>query len=555
MRRTRGYALALLLIVGVFVAAPVLVLISQALLARNPDGTLEPTLAHLASAFSRLPVTELVGNSVLFAFGSAALALTAGTLLAWVSERSDLPGRSVLLTFGLLPLAFPGVLFNLAWILLASPRIGWLNVFAQGLGVASPLVDIHSMAGMIWVDGLHSAPVAYLMMGAAFRAMDPALEEGARLAGASQLVVLRRIVLPMLAPALWGAFLLLFLHAIESIEAPAFLGLPAGIHVFTSAIVDAFRRDGGELGPVSALAALPLMITVAGVLLLRRATGDAARGAMPTPRVERAPLVRLGRWRGPVAALVCLWFALSVFLPFGALLWSSLHAWGLPGIGGPGSGLGFDEYRRLASYPQVGQAAINSLLLAVLAATLVLTLSCAIGWISLRGTGRIERALDPLASLSIAYPGVVIGVAVMVLSLSSGGWLYGTIWILLVAYVTRFLPVGVRYGVAALTRVPATLEDAGRVSGAGAATTLWRVTLPLAAPGLAVAWCYIAVVAFRELSASMLLYSPGSAVIGVVLWDMLEAGQYGTASSIGVIFVVSLAFITLMLRRSRVYAW
>ena len=552
----RGYALGVLAVVVAIAVAPVVVLTLHALFERMPDGTLQPSLVHLRTVLSRVRLGELFGNSLVFAAGSAALALVAGTLLAWVAERSDVPGRSALLMIGLLPLAFPGVLFNLAWILLASPRIGWLNrIASEGLGVPAPLVDIYSMQGMIWVDGLHSAPVAFLMMVAAFRAVDPTLEESARLAGASQFAVLRKVVLPMLLPALGGAFLLLFLHALESIEAPAFLGLPAGIQVFTSAIVDAFRRDGGELGPVSALAALPLIVTVLGVLLLRRVTGEAGRRAMPTPGVGRAPPVALGRWRTPVALLVLAWCGLSLLLPFAALLWSSLHPWGLSGVGAAGSGLGFDEYRRLARYPQVGEAFANSLLLAGLAATIVMVLASVVAWISVRGNTRIERALDPIASLPIAYPGVVVGVAIMILSLSTGGWLYGTIWILLVAYVTRFLPVGVRYSSAALTRVPVELEEAGRISGATPAGALARITVPLALPGLAVGWCYVAIVAFRELSASLLLYSPGSAVIGVVLWDMLEAGQYGTASAIGVLFVLALGCLILFLRRARVYAW
>ena len=245
------------LVIGVAVAlvvwlalVPLVFLLWQSFL--TPQTAAEParfTLENFRTAYLSSDNARLFANSLQFAVGAAALSLVVGTALAWMNERTNTPFKTLFFALTIIPLVIPGILFTVAWILLGSPKIGLINLGLQKLfDTNAVFVNVYTMAGMIWVDGLHYSPVAFLLMTAAFRSMDPALEEQAAMSGASVPQIARRITLPLAWPAALGALLILFVRAIESFEVPALLGLPVGIHVYTSSIYQAIHQYPSRSG-------------------------------------------------------------------------------------------------------------------------------------------------------------------------------------------------------------------------------------------------------------------------------------------------------------------
>src|SRR5438132_14269990 len=219
------------------------------------------TLENFRTAYFSAETFRLFFNSVQYAVGTAVFALGLGTALAWMNERTNTPFKRLFFALSIIPLVIPGILFTVAWIMLGSPKIGILNLTLQNsFGLERPLFNVYSLWGMIWVDGLHYSPMAFLLMTAAFRAMDPALEESATMSGANIFQVAYRVTLKLTWPAILASLLMLFVRAIESFEVPALLGLPVGIHVFTSAIYQAVHRYPSQIGLASAYGMTLLVI-------------------------------------------------------------------------------------------------------------------------------------------------------------------------------------------------------------------------------------------------------------------------------------------------------
>src|SRR2546430_13994139 len=229
------------------------------------------TLDNFRTAYFSAETFRLFFNSVQYAVGTAVFALGLGTALAWMNERTNTPFKQLFFALSIIPLVIPGILFTVAWIMLGSPKIGLINLALQRLfDTDAVFFNVYSLGGMIWVDALHYSPMAFLLMSAAFRAMDPALEESAVMSGASVPQVVRRVTLPLVWPAIFATLLILFVRAIESFEVPALLGLPVGIQVFTSAIYQAVHRYPSQIGLASAYAVTLLLITSFGVYFQSR---------------------------------------------------------------------------------------------------------------------------------------------------------------------------------------------------------------------------------------------------------------------------------------------
>ncbi|HEX7605854.1 MAG TPA: ABC transporter permease subunit, partial [Usitatibacter sp.] len=241
------------------------------------------TLSNYTEAYGSSETWRLFRNSVLFAIGTSSFSFLVGTGLAWMNERTNTPFKTLFYALSIIPLIIPSILFTVAWILLASPKIGILNlVLKNALGIDDPLFDVYSLWGMIWVDGLHYSPMAFLLMSAAFRSMDPALEESAMMSGANVLQVAWRVTLRLSWPAIFATILILFVRAIESFEVPALLGLPVGIQVFTSSIYQAVHRYPSQVGLASAYAVTLLAITTVGVYFQSRLSSRGSRYATMT---------------------------------------------------------------------------------------------------------------------------------------------------------------------------------------------------------------------------------------------------------------------------------
>jgi iron(III) transport system permease protein len=505
------------------------------------------TLGNYRDAYGTRETWALLRNSIGFALGASCFSFVVGAGLAWMNERTNTPFKTLFYGLALLPLIIPSVLFTVSWILLASPKIGILNLLLKDLlGLDHHVFDIYSIWGMIWVDGLHYSPMAFLLMSAAFRAMDPALEESAMMSGANVLQVAWRVTLKLSWPAIVATILILFVRAIESFEVPALLGLPVGIEVFTSSIYEAVHRYPSQVGLASAYAVTLLLITSVGVYLQSRLSSRGSRYATMTGKGFRPRQIDLGPWRFLTAGIFIVYFLLIVILPFLVLLWSSFQKFYSVPSWKALHNLTLDPYRFIVTYPSLLSAVTNTLVLSIGTATVIMLVTAVITWVVVKTKIPGRWLLDNIASLPLVFPGLVLGLSIMIFYLNVDIGVYGTIWIMFIAYITRFMPYGLRYNTASMLQIHKELEESAAMSGASWATTFWRVVLPLLKPGLVAGWIYVLLLSVRELSSSILLYSPGTEVVSVVIWELWENGQYVELSALGVMFITSLFFIVML---------
>ena len=508
------------------------------------------TFNNYVTAYTSSDTARLFWTSVQFAFGTAGFAFLVGTTLAWMNERTNTPFKSLFFALSLIPLVIPGILFTVAWILLGSPKIGIVNLTLMSMfGLSEPVFNIYSMWGMIWVDGLHYSPVAFLLMTAAFRAMDPSLEESAMMSGANVFQVLWRVTLKLAWPAIFATFLILFVRAIESFEVPALLGLPVGIQVFTSSIYQAVHRYPSQIGLASSYAITLLVITSVGIFFISRLSNAGSKYATMTGKGFRPRQIDLGPWRWVAASVFIVYFALIVVLPFAVLVWSSFQKfYSVPSMQAL-QNLTLDPYRFVLTYPNLLRSVWNSLLLSFGSATLIMLITSVICWIVVKTKLPGRWLLDNLASLPMVFPGLVLGLALMIFYLNVDVGVYGTMWILFIAYVTRFMPYGLRFNTTSMLQIHKELEESAAMSGASWFTAFRRIVLPLLKPGMLAGWIYIMIVSIRELSSSILLYSPGTEVVSIIIWELWENGQYVELSALGVMFIL-LLFVLVMVSQA-----
>jgi iron(III) transport system permease protein len=507
----------------------------------------EFTLGNYVTAYTSSETVRLFWNSLRYAVGVACFSFVLGTGLAWINERTNTPMKSLFYALSLIPLVIPSILFTVAWILLGSPKIGIINLtLMDWFGLQSAPFDIYSLWGMIWVDGLHYSPMAFLLMTAAFRAMDPSLEESATMSGANVLQVIWHVTLKLAWPAIFATLLILFVRSIESFEVPALLGLPVGIQVFTSSIYQAIHRYPSQVGLASSYAVTLLLITSVGIFFISRLSASGSKYSTMTGKGFRPRQIDLGRWRWIAVAVFLLYFCLIVLLPFLVLLWSSFQQfYAVPSMEAL-KNLTLDPYRFVFSYPNLARSVWNSLLLSFGSATLIMLITSVICWITVKTKLPGRWLLDNLASLPMVFPGLVLGLSLMIFYLNVDVGVYGTMWIMFIAYVTRFMPYGLRFNTTSMMQIHKELEESAAMSGASWTTIFYRIILPLLKPGLMAGWIYIMIVSIRELSSSILLYSPGTEVVSIVIWELWENGQYVELSALGVLFIL-LLFMLVML--------
>lgn len=507
------------------------------------------TLQNYVRVYTDRSTLPIFLNSVVFSGGTTLVAFIIGTGLAWMTERTNTPLRGLFFAMSLIPLIIPGILFTLSWIFLLSPRIGLLNLWLGGLlGLAGPLFDVYSMGGMIWVEGLHWSPIVYLMMSAAFRSMDPALEEAAVMSGSGLLQTFYHVTLKLNVPTILGAFLLLFLRGLETFEVPTIIGLPVGIHVFTSKIYLAIKGYPSDFGLAGAYSTILLLMTLAGIYAYGRITREATRFATVTGKGFRPRVIDLGPWRWLTAALIVAYLVLMVGLPVFVLLWNSfLPFYMKPSLQGL-SMLTLENYAFIFKLPKTERAIVNSLGLSFGSATIIMLMTSVIAWITVRSRLPGRWLLDNLASLPLIFPGIVMGVALIWVYLTLPIPIYGTIWILLVAYVTRYLPYGMRTSSAALLQIHRELEEAAETSGASWWRTFVSIILPLLRPALLAGWIYVVIVSIRELSSSILLWGPGAEVLSVYIFDLWQTGHPQELAALG-LMLVAVLFVLAFLSR------
>jgi iron(III) transport system permease protein len=533
--------LAVIVIIAYLAAVPLIYLLGKTFF---ENGTL--SFDTFARGYDDVGLGEMFGNSMIFAIGSSALALVVGTFMAYITVRTDAPFRALVFAASLIPLIVPGVLYTISWILLSSNNIGILNQITAAIIPDWRPFDAFSMPGMIWVEGTHNSPLVYLFMVAAFRQMDPSLEESALLSGSGRVTMISRITLPLVRPALAGAALIMVVRGLEGFEVPALLGIPRGIFVFTSAIfykMEDFPFDSGAAG---ALSVTLIIIAIAGVWLTGRTTqGRGGEFSTVTGKGFRPRPLELRGAKPIIGALVLLYFFITTVLPVGILVFSSLLPYYQGFSAGAVASMSLDSYSEILGNRKLATSATNSIVLAVLSGLCVMVLSAVASWFIVRTRFFGRKLLDVLAFLPMVVPGIVLGLAISFVYLRNPlpFPVYGTLLILLFAYTTRFLPYGMRYSIASLEQISAELEESANVSGASWWQVFSRIIVPLILPGLFSGFIYTLIISVRELSSSILLYSPKNEVLSILFWQLYEDGKLTVVAALGVIVVIGLTVV------------
>ena len=532
------------------VMAPLLALLATAF--RGPSDLLpfEPgahwTFDNLVDVYVNTPLlSSVLPNTATFVAGSVTVTFLTAFTLAWLVERTDLPWRTTLFTAILFPLLVPGVVMAFAWTLLFAPNAGWINVMLRGvLGLGSPgPINIFSMPGLILCQGIASVPFVFLLLGAAMRTMNPALEEASSASGARPLTTFLRVTLPVLRPGVLAPLILATLVALEQFEMPLIIGFPARINVFSTRIYFELNPED-ELPAYGKAAAVALLFLVAAVVLLaiyNHLIKRADRFVTVTGKGYRPTRYPLGRWRAPALLFVGFYLAVGAILPAVVLVWTSFS-------GGSNESLNLDAYRALFADRRFWPAVGNTFLVAGLSAGLITLVGALLAWqiLRLRFPGR--ALLDVVSFMSIGIPSVIAGFAVMVLHLTIPIGLYGTVWILILAYSYR-LAVSTRLSRASLMQIHAELEEASAASGGRWLDTVRRVVLPLLAPSLMASFVLLFIVGFREFTIPMVLQSEDNWVLSVIMWKLQADRQTAQAAAVGTLILLFVTPVIFVLRR------
>lgn len=532
------------------VLAPLLALLATAF--RGPSDMLpfeagaHWTLDNLIEVYVNTPLlSNVLPSTAIFVVGSVAVTFFTAFTLAWLVERTDLPWRTTIFTTILFPLLVPGVVMAFAWTLLFAPNAGWINVALRAiLGLESPgPINIFSMVGLILCQGVASVPFVFLLLGAAMRTMNPALEEASSASGARPLTTFFRVTLPVLRPGVLAPLILATLVALEQFEMPLIIGFPARINVFSTRLYFDLNPED-ELPAYGKAAAVALLFLAAAVLLLivyNHLIRRAERFVTVTGKGYRPTRYALGRWRVPALLFVGLYLAVAAILPAIVLVWTSFS-------GGSSEGMSFDPYKLLFADRRFWPAVGNTFLVAGLSAGIITLIGALLAWqiLRLRFFGR--SVLDVVSFMSIGIPAVITGFAVMVLHLTLPIGLYGTVWILVLAYSYR-LAVSTRLSRASLIQIHPELEEASVASGGRWLDTIRRVVLPLLGPSLMASFMLLFIVGFREFTIPMILQSEDNWVLSVIMWKLQADRQTAQAAAVGTLILLFVTPVIFVLRR------
>lgn len=473
-------------------------------------------------------------NSLVLGALTSLFSLLIGLPLAWAVARTDVPFKPLFQVTATLSYLSPPFLTAIAFTYLFGPNAGLINVMLRELGLSWLTFNIFSMPGLVLVTTMHTFPFVYLLASSALQSVDASYEEAAQILGASKLRTTLSIVAPLIAPAVLSGILLAFVNAIALFGSQAIIGLPGRIVTLPTRIYALFDYPP-EYGLASALSLIFIVITVAALYLqnafLKRRSYVTLAG-----KGSRPQLMRLGMVRWVLLAFVVVIFFVSIVLPFSTLIAVSFSkSWGLEFW----KNLTIAHYRFiLFEYNVTQRAIVNSLFLATVAATFAVFLGAVIGWIDLRTRLPGRKLLDYASLIPLGLPGIVMAVALIQFWLAMPLALYGTLAILLLAYVGRYIPLGVRAANASLRQVDPSLEESAQILGARWTTTMREITLPLIRPGLFAGWLLVFVPVIQELSASILLFSSNSITLAVAIYNLYETGYFEPVAALSIVNMV-----------------
>ncbi|MCC7345796.1 MAG: iron ABC transporter permease [Variibacter sp.] len=485
------------------------------------------TLENYATVLATPRLLQLLWNSILIATGATLLSVLFGVSLAWINARTNTPGARTLANLNLIPFFTPSFVGAFAWTILASQKTGLINQWAAALGLPVPLVNIFSPGGIIWVLALYETPLVYLFVANAFRKMDPALEEAARMSGSGILETTFRVTLPLTLPSVMAAALLIFVTVLGSFEVPLVLGLPARFHVLTTELYAITSEYPARYDLAATLCTILLVATAIGLFvqrkfLLRRSY------ATVTGKAYRPYRIDIGRGRYLALAWNFLYLAVAVLLPLFALGVASLdRIW--TGVIRPHE-FTLANYTYLWTEFELGREAVfNTMVLSFSAATICTALGAITAYLIFRSKLRGRGFLDLLSGLPLAVPAAILAVGVAIAWIKSP--LYGTLWIILIGYIAKFTVYAQRSVAATLLSISAELDECSRVCGASWGQTLRDVVFPLLRPGIVGGWLLLFIIFLRELGISLFLYGVGTQTVSIAIYVLSLESPTRTAAA------------------------
>ena len=508
---------------------------------QQPDGSF--TLANYVAAYSRSRYVDALVNSLVLGVSAASLCLAFGVPLAWAVSRTDMPAKGLVWISILGTFVIPPYLGAVGWILLAGPNAGWLNRLVVELtGLEKGPFNIYSMTGLVLVTALYSFPYVFVFTKSALDLVSSEMEDAANILGAGNLRTTLSITLPLALPAILGAFILVFLEAIALFGSPALIALPGRFHVVTTQLWQFFEYPP-KVGVAAAYAMPLLAITIFMFWVQRRITHRKGYVSLTGKGGERRA-IQLGPWKWPLLGYCLLVCTMSFFVPMVVICQAALaKAWG--------RGFSLDNltlknlYFTLFENTLTRNATINTFLYAGTASLIAVLLALCVAYIVNRELvgKKVAGVLSFLTMAPFVIPGIVLAIGFYAAYTHPPLLLYGTAWILILAYATRFLPIAFANSNAAIRSINPELEDAVRILGGTRFTAIRRVVAPLLKRSLAGAFILVFFPGTRELSSAIFLYSINTQVLSVLLFDKSDEGNFEMLAAIGLVLV----FITVAL--------
>ena len=490
-------------------------------------------IEYFVRAFTRPQNYSALINTLQLALGTGVMSVLIGVPLAWATARTDIKFRNTMHALVALSYITPPYLTALAYIILLGPDAGQFNRFLRMfIEVNSGPINIFTMGGIIFVIGIHVFAFTYFLTYSALRAVDSSLEELAQILGARRWQTTLRVNLPLVAPAITGGALLAAIDSLALFGPQAIIGTPAQIVFLPTRIYATIGSYPPRWAEASALSLVLVLLTVIG-LAVQRSYLERRSYVTVGGRGLRTNRISLGAWRWPLLLFCIAVVFFSAVAPIGVLVLTAFSkSWADP----PSlSNFTLAHFATALFFDQVSvRGIVNSTKLATAAAAVALVIGASVAYLDLRTSVRGRRLLDYLAILPLGLPGTVMAVGILLAFLRLPVPIYGTIWILLAAYVARFVPLATRSASATFRQIDASLEEAGRITGASWSVAVRRILFPLSRPGLLVAFLLVFIPSFSELSATILLYAGGTETIAIAIYRLNDLGQLEVVSALAV---------------------
>lgn len=507
------------------------------------DPNLGYSLAHYREILFDTFTYRVIGNTLAFSAISLVVAMILGLPLAWLIERTDFPGKPIVLTLMTVGLLIPGFAVALGWVFLLHPQVGIMNQLLMSVfGFVFAPINIVNIVGMGIIEGLSLSPVIFIMTAVVFRTMNVSLEEAARMSRATMWQTIRQVTLPLALPGIAAAGIYVFAIGFAAFDVPAVIGLSGRIFTFSTYVFQTMNPNEG-IPDYGSVAVLSVMMTALAVVLSAWYSAIQTRApqyAVITGKSYRPSIIPLKNWRAAAVVAVVVYFSVTQLVPLVMLIWAS----GLPYVQAPSAAsIAQFSLRNFYNLPfdLVWTGFRNTLALMVLVPTVTLAASVAISWVVLRSKFRFRRLYDFVAFLPHTLPTIVFGVAAWLLSLfvlRDTIPIYGTIWILVIVYSTVRLSYGTRMTNSALIQIHRELDESALMSGARTAGVMRYILLPLLLPTVLYSWIWIALLTYRELTLPVVLSTASNQPLSVVVWSLVATSSYGAASAVSLFMLV-----------------